>query len=462
MPMERRTLLLLTTLAAGLLHASASTTAAAQTKQPDGFRLPDDRPPLDPAALEAAGLRIFQSRRLLLVTDAPPADVSGLPELADSLFEALKKKLPPLKPAADGSEFQVTGFLMEAPERFLQAGLLPDENFVIRHGRHLGYRFWMRNQPSAYYRRHLLLHEFVHCWMMCEAGMRDIPPLWFTEGLAEFLATHSTADGTSPAFGVLPEARTGFEGWGRITQIREQACGRSGYPAEELPPADAGLMLRDVLFPAENTFLSELKYAQAWALVWLLNSHPDLRSRFASVNRARSGQDFDAAFAKIDKPTLERLAVVWLLMLDCLEEDFDQQRSFPELNPRWTTWQPNASETTLEVKADRSWQASGIHSESTTRLVISATGRCVLHNQPRPWISEPHGITIDYAHSRPIGELTAIAVPRNANQPPQRIPIGRQSTIELPPDSELWLQINDHENSREGNSAGYKVMIRSE
>ncbi len=460
--MERHTLLLLTTLAAGLLTLAPPSTASAQTQQLGNFRLPDDRPALNPAALEAAGLRIHQSRHLLLVTDADPADVSGIPELTDSLFNSLAKTLPPLKPAADGSDFQVTGFLMDAPERFQQAGLLPDENFIIRHGRHLGYRFWLRNQPSAYYRRHLLLHEFVHCWMMCEAGMRDIPPLWFTEGLAEYFATHSATSPASPRFGILPQSLTGFEGWGRITQIREQAFGRTGFPAEELPTADSGLVLQDVLLPADSTFLSELKYAQAWALVWLLNSHPELRTRFATVNRARSGQDFSTAFSKIDSTTLERLAIVWLLMLDCLEEDFDQQRSFPELNPRWTTWQPNTPDTRLEVLANRSWQPTGISTDSNTRLVISATGRCSVHQQPRPWISEPDGITIEFAHSRPIGELTAIVIPRNATHPPTRTPVGRQATLELPPNSELWLQINDHENSRAGNSGVFEVSIRGE
>jgi hypothetical protein len=460
--MERHSLLLLATLAMGLLAASVPNTVAAQSQLPTGFRLPDDRPPLDTAALNAAGLTLLKSRHLLLVTDAPAEDVYGLPDLVDEFFAALCKTLPPLKPAADGSEFQVTGFLMEAPERFQQAGLLPDEKFVIRHGRHLGYRFWMRNQPSAYYRRHLLLHEFVHCWMMCEAGMRDIPPLWFTEGLAEYLATHSATTSAPPRFGILPESQTGFEGWGRITQIREQAFGRTGFPVEPLPPADSGLLLQDVLFPTENTFLSELKYAQAWTLVWLLNSHPELRTRFAAVNHARSGKDFQLAFAKVDKETIERLAVVWLLMLDCLEEDFDQQRSFPELNPTWKTRTPGHSDVSLEVTADRSWQPTGIFTESATTLVISATGRCTLHQQPRPWISEPAGITLEYAHNRPIGQLTAIAIPRNATQPPTRIPVGTQSTIQLPPNSELWLQINDHEHSRAGNSGAYQVVIRGD
>jgi hypothetical protein len=298
--------------------------------------------------------------------------------------------------------------------------------------------------------------------MMCEAGMRDIPPLWFTEGLAEYFATHTASDLQPPRFGILPQSLNGFEGWGRITQLREQAFGRVGFPPEVLAPAESGQTLNAVLDPADNTFLSELKYAQAWALVWLLNSHPQLRSRFTSVNHARSGQQFHTAFAEIDPQTLQRLAVLWLLLLDALEEDFDQQRSFPELNPPWTTWHPNSPEITLQIHADRSWQPSGIHTQTATRLRLAATGQCTVHQQPRPWISTPAGITIDYARNRPLAELTAIVIPRNATQPPKRIPIGNHSVIDLPPNAELWLQINDHENSRAENHGYYTVVVGNE
>ena len=430
---------------------------AAQEGLSPAFRLPDDRPRLDPQTLQAAGLRVLQARHLVLVTDAAEADVQGLPELADGLFNALQQQLPPLRPAQNNSDFQVTGFLMDAPERFTAAGLLPDGDFVIRHGRHLGYSFWMRNQPSAYYRRHLLLHEFIHCWMMCEAGMRDIPPLWFTEGLAEYFATHTT---NPQQFGILPRQLDGFEGWGRIALLHEHAFGKLGYPAETITPEPSGLTLQHVLYPTDNSFTSDLRYAQAWALVWLLRNHPELKGPFAAVNRTRNGRDFQAAFKNIDNKTRERLAVVWLLMLDSLEEGFDEQRSFPQLHPSWKSLSSSSPETTLQITADRSWQPSGIHTTSELALELTATGRCTVHDQPRPWISEPQGITISYHRQRPLGELTAIIIPRDPTEPARRTSVGRNTTLMLPANTELWLQINDTETARAENTGHYEVRIK--
>ncbi|MEY3457481.1 MAG: hypothetical protein RL215_638 [Planctomycetota bacterium] len=432
--------------------------AMGQDRTAGRFRLADDRPSLDLGGLESAGLRVLRSRHLVLVTDAVLEDVQGLPELADGLFVALEERQRPLKAAEDGGDFQVTGFLMDVPERFEAVGLLPDGEFVIRHGRHLGYRFWMRNQPSAYYRRHLLLHEFVHCWMMCESGMRDIPPLWYTEGVAEYFATH-TED--PAAFGVLPRELSGFEGWGRIGVLREQAYGRPGFPVESVAVEEGGQVLRSVMYPEDGRFTSDLKYAQAWALVWLLRTHPELKVRFEGVNGVLSGREFELALGKLDRGLFERLSVLWLLMLDSLEEGFDERRSFPDLDPEWRGVESVGGGMDVEVVADRGWQASGIFAESAVRLRISAAGRCVMHDQPAAWVSEPQGITIDYHLGRPIGELTAIVIPREASEPVRRIGVGREGLVEMPANSELWLQVNDSEAARLGNSGAYEVrMVR--
>ncbi len=46
------------------------------------FRTVDNRPKLDRAALRANGLSVYESKRLVLVTDVPAELVEGLPELA--------------------------------------------------------------------------------------------------------------------------------------------------------------------------------------------------------------------------------------------------------------------------------------------------------------------------------------------------------------------------------------------
>jgi len=82
-----------------------------------------------------------------------------------------------------------------------------------------------------------------------------------------------------------------------------------------------------------------------------------------------------------------------------------------------------------------------------------------LRQEGGDWVSEPQGITIDYVAGSPLGELQAMAVPREPASAPQRLRIGRQSTISIPANSELWLRINDLESSRAENSGGYRVQL---
>ncbi len=413
-------------------------------------RLPDTRQPLNRQVLAVAGLNVLESRHLILVTDLPVEQVRELPELVDALFEQLQEQLGALADDSAGSAFQVTGYLMDARERFQQAGVLPDEEFIIRHGRNLGYEFWMNNQASDYYRRHLLFHEFIHCFMMCEYGMRDIPPLWYTEGIAEYFATHTL---NPLQFGILPSAETGFEGWGRITELRETAL--SAEPAEPV-------ILESILQPKSREFTSELRYAQAWGLVWLLRNHPELKTTFVDLSRVRSRKDFEIVTSRTTPELRMRLAIVWVLMLDSLVEGYEPRYAFPELNPTWQVWQdPSVLPMQVTVSAGKGWQASGLSFAKAMDITLTATGRCAVHDQPEPWEAEAQGITLDYAHGRPLGELTAAVVSRDGRSVVRRIPVGRGRTVSVGADTELWLQVNDSDAARTGNSGGFDVQIQS-
>lgn len=441
-------LLLLCHLTLVCFSASARAQEISTTVGRSPQRLPDTRRPLDRARLGAAGLQVLESRRLLLVTDVPLEQVRGIPEAVDALFDHLQRELGVLAADASGKEVQVTGYLMDAGERFREAGLLPDEDFVIRHGRHLGYEFWMNNQATDYYRRHLLFHEFVHCFLMCEHGMRDIPPLWYTEGVAEYFATHTV----SPLkFGVLPSSETGFEGWGRITELRETAL---------LPETAEPVTLESILQPRSREFTSELRYAQAWGLVWLLRTHPQLRTTFAELSRVRTRREFDTVLQRLTPELTVRLGIVWLLMLDSLEEGYEVSHAFPELNPKWQILDDaSAMSVPVRVSADKGWQASGVAFSKPLDIVLTGAGRCAVHDQPRAWEAEPQGITIDYAHGRPLGELTAALVSRDGRSTVRRIPVGRGCTVSVEGDTELWLQVNDSDAARTGNSGGFDVQI---
>ena len=200
---------------------------------------------------------------------------------------------------------------MNAPE------CLPPEQYPIRHGRNLGYRFWMNNQTADYYRRHLLLHEFVHCFLMCEYGMHDIPPLWYTEGIAEYFATHQlhtdVAKSDSGSFHRPSKDSKAGIGWRKFSDTSIWNPSATDELADFVP-------LQTVLHPPDATFQEDSQYAHAWALVWLINHHPELQPDFAAVAACRTRQQFEDALADVPESAWKQLDQIWPLYLDGLEE----------------------------------------------------------------------------------------------------------------------------------------------
>jgi hypothetical protein len=113
----------------------------------------------------------------------------------------------------------------------------------------------------------------------------------------------------------------------------------------------------------------------------------------------------------------------------------------------------------LELQSGKEWQATGVLIKRGATVQLNCTGRYSVHNKPRPWISEPPGITIDYVHGRPIGEITAMLVAPDGSVCSGRIPVGREGSINAEVDSELWLQINDSAASRSDNSGTASIEI---
>lgn len=494
-----------------IIQSDAGGVAAAYQLQP-AHRLKDDRTSPDPARLTASGIRMQSSKHLVLLSDVDDLSGSYLTEAADALFATLQRSVGPVANAADGSEFQVTGCLIEAGERFEQAGVMPDPDFTIRHGRHLGYRFWMFNPSTDYYRRHLLLHEFVHCYMMCEHGMQNIPPLWFTEGMAEYWATHTmehsaasgepASQGSSEAvfgrnensvqfqFGVLPASTDAFPGWGRISEIRrsfqlEPICaedfGSVRGTFAKGSTADFGTEQRrsdhwiagqpaldSILNPPTSKFADDSQYAYAWALCWFLHNHPDYRQPFTEVQKMRRGDLFRAAFDQNLSALLPAMGIDWLLTVDSLTEGFDPARCFsrrvghpPLPFPAESSAAENATPLpkSLSIAAESDWQSTGLLLTKGQQLQISASGRFQIGKDSEAWIAEPNGVTLQFYRGRPLGELVAILVDPQARFASRRIAIGSLGTFEVPFDGELWLQLNDSAAQRYDNQGSANVVI---
>ncbi len=152
-------------------------------------------------------------------------------------------------------------------------------------------------------------------------------------------------------------------------------------------------------------------------------------------------------------------------------EGFDTDRAFPDwgaatqiseasiLDP--ATGQSAAPEGPLElsIEAAKSWQCIPQAIPQGTSLRLTASGQVTLGQQPRPWLSEPDGITFDYHRGRPLGELVAMFVAKNGAWASRRIPVGRETTIEIPSDGMLWLQANESSAHRSDNSGSYTVKV---
>ena len=412
-------------------------------------RLPNDRPDLNPERLRVAGIHRLESGRLILLTDRSPDGLEDLPQLADELFDYLQQVCGPLRPAADDTAFQVTGCLMVDEARFSLAGLIPPKVVGMRHGQQLGYSFWIRDQPDDYYLRHLLLHEFVHCYMTCETGLGDIPPAWFMEGAAEVFATHQS-NRSATVFSVIPHEHRGFEGWGRISEIRRRLQESTVKTAFRriIPTLD------EVLEPSESLQHDDGRYAYWWAVCWMLDNHPDFMDDWTKLCRTRGRMAFAERMAALKSRAKNRLRSDWLLFMDCLCEGFDASRSF-------AAWRKHRfkSESELALLATAGWQDTGHWLHEGVICDIRCDGSCVLAKTTVPWVAEPQGITLNYNQSRPLGEVVALIVDPENGRVSHRIPIGRSRRLIAPISGRLWLQINDSAAQRADNSGALTVKI---
>ena len=162
------------------------------------------------ASAKRAGLRVFAGTHLPLATDRAVRKGDGiehLPQLFDQAFTewCTHFNLDPAKHA----QWQAFGCLVVDRERFRTAGLLPAVVPDFANGFCDRNRFWMMDQSSPAYRRHLLLHEGVHAFTLTLRSL-DTPP-WYTEGIAEYLATHRIVAGRSDAAQSPSAANGAFE-----------------------------------------------------------------------------------------------------------------------------------------------------------------------------------------------------------------------------------------------------------
>ena len=420
-----------------------------KTKGGELFREADDRPRLSITndQLKARGIDVFESKRLKLFTDIDPAVAKTLPPLVDQAFVAWEEYFGKLPPARDESEFQINGFLIKDKSKIEEAGLLKANLLDDFHGRQVGYQFWMMDQATEYYRRHLLLHEATHAFMWAIPNLKV--PNAYMEGMAEYFGTHQLVGGKLQ-LRLMPSNRSDFHGHDRLFLMRRDVKQR-GSPE-----------LFDIIDwkPANFQALNE-SYAWAWGQSIFFDENPRTRVRFRKLATSLANPSAWRTFELELKPDLPEIVTEWNLFAADAWEGFDFQKSAVEFHEGQTLTKPLRT----EVRADRGWQSSRVLVEKGLRYELVATGQFTLAEKPKPWVSEADGITYRYHNSRPLGQLLATIRPAmkadDEREPMLDVkPLGNKSVFEAPRSGTLYLRLNDHPGELADNRGSVTVEIR--
>lgn len=409
------------------------------------------------AEARRAGLRVLDGRRLALATDRPDRAGDGLaefPEIFDQAFDSWCEHFGVAPESVAG--WRAFGCLVVDRERFRAAGLLPDSIPEFPNGFCDRNRFWLVDQSNPAYRRHLLLHEGVHAFTLT---VRDLAtPPWYTEGIAECLATHrleTRSDGSARFVPTpLPDHRSDVEQLGRIEKIR--ALRRAG----------AAPGLGEVFATPPTDHRDVAAYAASWAAVACLARHPAHAAAFAACERGPLGPDFTERLAATPGWDAARAARDFDAFTDEVDYGYDFRRSAVD----WSGGRPPAGREALTVDAARGWQNTRLALEAGRGYALSASGTVRIGALPAPaggpataLESEADGISLRWYRGRPAGRLLAAQwVERPAGGGRPRFVVlgeGGRATVNAVADGPLYLKINESPGDLSDNQGALDVVL---
>jgi hypothetical protein len=402
---------------------------------------------IDPRRVAAAGLRVLDGRHVRLVTDLPSAPgVDELPAVFDAAMPEWAAYFQ--LPEASLANARWLGFLVQDREKFAVLGLLPVERPDFLSGYANGWEFWLVEQPSDYYRRHLLLHEGTHAFMQTQLGGAGAP--WYMEGTAELLGTHEWRDGRL-TLGVIPADRDGAPMWGRIKLVRDDAAAGRAWPLERVMAIDNGRTM------------STDEYAWTWALAALLDGHPRFQERFRELQRHAADPRFTQIFRRWFADDWHDLVDEWQSLVAELDYGYDIPRM--ALVHAESAPVESASRRSTIV-TNRGWQSAGWVLRGGETYRVAASGRFQLVRDGETWPCEPGGVTIDYHNGRPAGAMLGALrsvddAAAGSDTFARPLLIGREATITPKHDAVLYLRVNDSSARLASNEGTVSVRIET-
>ncbi len=403
---------------------------------------------VDEQQLTALGIRVLRGRHLTLYTDLrTDREVDELPEIFDLAVPQLCRYFE-IEPTA-AKNFRVHCSLIQDKARFSRAGLFPDDLPPFPHGFNRGTTAWVYEQPSAYYRRHLVIHEGTHAFM--ETLLGSAGPPWYREGMAELLATHRWQGGQL-TLKYFPQHKQETPEWGRIKIIKDQI------------EVNRGMSLVDIMRYDTRAHLRNEAYAWSWAATVFFDTLPETQQAFRKLPKTvnQPPQQFNRDFYDQLRKQWSHLQEQWQIFVLEIAYGYDLTKNAITRGPV----QDLAGETTAKVLAARGWQSSAIRVQAGRQYKISATGKFQIGADEQPWISEAGGITLEYYQGKPIGTL--LAAVSNESKPlvgvtplNKPVAIGFEAMLIPAATGTLFLRINDSPARLSDNQGSLSVKIEA-
>ena len=407
-------------------------------------------PQWDVERLDSLGIRKVAGEYLTLYTDLPPGpSIDALPSAFDQAVPQWCRYFD--VPPAAVENWRTNGYLIKNKDRFQRGGLYPYDLPPFLHGFQRAAELWLYEQPSDYYRRHLLLHEGTHAFMKRALG--GAGPPWYMEGMAELLATHRwNQEDSTLTLRYFPRDKDEVPYWGRIKKIHDEL-------KQGRKPTLPEIMRYDT-----RDHLRVAPYAWCWAATAFLDHHPRYQGPFRQLRQFAydSSLQFSrryAAHIEADGPLLER---EWQLFVANLVYGYDVEREALQRKPAADLPVEGAI---VKIAANRGWQSTGLRLQANKSYRIEARGRYQIARESQILWCEPNGITLRYHRGRPLGLLLGEVV---AEEQPVRgavrlikpKTIGLSCRLPVTRAGTLYLRVNDSPAELADNAGELSIRIQ--
>ncbi len=392
-----------------------------------------------------AGIKRFTKDQWTIVTDLPiDPEIESWPGILDQALATWCQKwsIDPVQ----AKSWPLVVHCIGDRKLFEQAGLLEgvppfDDGFQQAD------RVFLIEQPSNYYRRHLLLHEATH-WAMYHAFAGGGSP-WFMEGMAEVEGTHQWINGKL-SLAIIPSDPQGVPHWGRFKRLSDSIAAK-GMPS-----------LKQILYYGNDRQDRQDRYSWSWAACVFFRNHPVYATMLQRASAAPL--DYSLKLTQLFENSLaDRWDWVerdWKLFVDEFDFGYQPTSNLIALEPLTKDLSEGLpKDLSVDVDSAKGWQIANLFLRTGQQVGISAEGTYVVRMQnQQAWESSPSGISYQYYRHMPMGKLIGGFVSTDTSRPLDVFAIGKQTEYVAQSDGWLLLRINEPVGKRQDNSG--KLTVR--